>query len=528
MSTYLIPTHLDSKIFNVNNFRNDSGELTIAFADKRYSKLRGYNTFTGTNSFYNIVNISDTNLYVHSGNQTTASITSDGTGSFKQILIDGIDMKLVYAPIDSPNFTGIPTVPEPEITLDTDQIATCHYVRRNISDLIGGAPGLLDTLNEIAIAINNDPEFSATVFNLIALKHNKINSGNRLNAAFIGNGDVTDAKLSFIKNLTEDAHMSITNLQNATTGITYNNGVTTIINAVNINRKQLYLSDTSNTTSFYGSHYYTGTDYFISNGAGSTNSSASTIFRFFSVNPASYIDPVSISIHGLSTTKLTASSIIHANGGLLLANNQVLNLVGNLLVNGITITPTVLSYLADLNQNVASTLNLHTDDISTIKQRITGITYNDSTQTISMKTETAQTSATINDNVSIGGSVIVGSNIIVSGNIICSGAVYSNDMFLRHKVGYIYVNNMSLPVIKSIANTKFAFTNLNLKELLGTTGNGASICVHPYYKVTIVFADTVLFTCDNTNGQDVLYENIIFTQNLSCGSINCFFKNAII
>ena len=92
MSTYLIPTHLDSKIFNVNNFRNDSGELTIAFADSRYSKLRGYNTFTGTNSFYNIVNISDTNLYVHSGNQTTASITSDGTGSVKQILIDGIDI----------------------------------------------------------------------------------------------------------------------------------------------------------------------------------------------------------------------------------------------------------------------------------------------------------------------------------------------------------------------------------------------------------------------------------------------------
>ena len=46
-------------------------------------------------------------------------------------------------------------------------IATESYVTTQVSNLIDSAPGALDTLNELAAAINDDASFSTTVTNLI-------------------------------------------------------------------------------------------------------------------------------------------------------------------------------------------------------------------------------------------------------------------------------------------------------------------------------------------------------------------------
>jgi hypothetical protein len=48
--------------------------------------------------------------------------------------------------------------------------ATKGYVDTAISNLINGAPGTIDTLNEIAIALGNDPDFATTVTNSLASK----------------------------------------------------------------------------------------------------------------------------------------------------------------------------------------------------------------------------------------------------------------------------------------------------------------------------------------------------------------------
>jgi hypothetical protein len=48
--------------------------------------------------------------------------------------------------------------------------ATKGYVDTAISDLINGAPGTIDTLNEIAAALGNDPNFATTVTNSLATK----------------------------------------------------------------------------------------------------------------------------------------------------------------------------------------------------------------------------------------------------------------------------------------------------------------------------------------------------------------------
>ncbi|EPF6809758.1 tail fiber protein [Escherichia coli] len=82
-------------------------------------------------------------------------------------LHDLVDTK---APIDSPHLKGIPTAPTAEQGTNSTQIANAAFVKAAISALINGAPGTLDTLKEIAAAINNDPNFSTTINNALALK----------------------------------------------------------------------------------------------------------------------------------------------------------------------------------------------------------------------------------------------------------------------------------------------------------------------------------------------------------------------
>ncbi|ELT9652365.1 phage tail protein [Escherichia coli] len=75
-----------------------------------------------------------------------------------------------YAPKASPTFTGTPKAPTPAAGNNTTQVATTAFVQAALTALINGAPATLDTLKEIASAINNDPNFSTTINNALALK----------------------------------------------------------------------------------------------------------------------------------------------------------------------------------------------------------------------------------------------------------------------------------------------------------------------------------------------------------------------
>lgn len=75
-----------------------------------------------------------------------------------------------YAQKESPTFTGTPKAPTPAEGNNTTQIATTAFVQAALMALINGAPATLDTLKEIAAAINNDPKFSTTINNALALK----------------------------------------------------------------------------------------------------------------------------------------------------------------------------------------------------------------------------------------------------------------------------------------------------------------------------------------------------------------------
>nr|DAY56460.1 MAG TPA: Baseplate wedge protein [Caudoviricetes sp.] len=75
-----------------------------------------------------------------------------------------------YAQKHNPTFTGEPKAPTPAAGNNTTRIATTEFVQAAITALINGAPATLDTLKEIAAAINNDPKFSTTINNTLALK----------------------------------------------------------------------------------------------------------------------------------------------------------------------------------------------------------------------------------------------------------------------------------------------------------------------------------------------------------------------
>ncbi|EEJ8539166.1 hypothetical protein AI62_002370 [Salmonella enterica subsp. enterica] len=75
-----------------------------------------------------------------------------------------------YAMKESPVLTGTPKTPTPKITATGCEIANAEFVSAKLAQLVGSAPEALDTLNELADALGNDPNFATTVLNKLAGK----------------------------------------------------------------------------------------------------------------------------------------------------------------------------------------------------------------------------------------------------------------------------------------------------------------------------------------------------------------------
>ncbi|EIM2934207.1 phage tail protein [Escherichia coli] len=74
------------------------------------------------------------------------------------------------APIESPSFTGKPQAPTPSDDAVGKEITNVEYVKNLIAKLVNSAPETLDTLNELAKALGDDPNFATTVTNELAGK----------------------------------------------------------------------------------------------------------------------------------------------------------------------------------------------------------------------------------------------------------------------------------------------------------------------------------------------------------------------
>jgi hypothetical protein len=94
-------------------------------------------------------------------------------------------------------------------------IATQSYVDTAIDNLVDGAPGLLDTLNEIAAAINDDANYFTTVANSISEKVAK--SGDTMTGALTLHADPTNALHAATKQYVDQAESDAVDAANSYT-----------------------------------------------------------------------------------------------------------------------------------------------------------------------------------------------------------------------------------------------------------------------------------------------------------------------
>lgn len=155
---------------NPTNFRigNNGGDaITIAHNTRNVGIGTASPTtqlhVIGTGNFSQNLLVNGTGVSLSGHVHSTSDITNFNIGVSG--LVDGI-----YAPLISPALTGTPIAPTAPSGTNTTQIATTAFVRTAISNLVDSAPGTLDTLNELAAALGDDPNFATTVTNSIATK----------------------------------------------------------------------------------------------------------------------------------------------------------------------------------------------------------------------------------------------------------------------------------------------------------------------------------------------------------------------
>jgi hypothetical protein len=101
--------------------------------------------------------------------------TIDSTGTVRRIVGSAPIRSFIELDIDNPS-----TINDIKIGLDLELSNLINYYTKTqtdtlITNLIGNAPALLNTLNELAAALNNDQNYATTIQNQIATKASIIN-----------------------------------------------------------------------------------------------------------------------------------------------------------------------------------------------------------------------------------------------------------------------------------------------------------------------------------------------------------------
>ncbi|MCQ1822156.1 phage tail protein [Escherichia coli] len=98
------------------------------------------------------------------------SETLAATPKAVKVVMDETNKK---APLNSPALTGTPTTPTARQGTNNTQIASTAFVMAAIAALVDSSPDALNTLNELAAALGNDPNFATTMTNALAGKQPK-------------------------------------------------------------------------------------------------------------------------------------------------------------------------------------------------------------------------------------------------------------------------------------------------------------------------------------------------------------------
>lgn len=110
--------------------------------------------------------------YQQSNSDSAADTAFAPSGSIEAINVQNAIQELDSEKTskDSPTLTGVPNAPTADVATNTTQLATTAFVHLLMAAFVDSAPATLDTLNELAAALGDDPNFAMTVTNTLASK----------------------------------------------------------------------------------------------------------------------------------------------------------------------------------------------------------------------------------------------------------------------------------------------------------------------------------------------------------------------
>ena len=165
-------------IVQLSSATNSTSE-TLAATPKAvkaaYDLAAGKAPSNHTHSWEQITNVPVASLTVRGITQLSSATNSTSetlaaTSKAVKVVMDETNKK---APLNSPALTGTPTTPTAPKGTNNTQIASTAYVMAAIAALVDSSPDALNTLNELAAALGNDPNFATTMTNALAGKQPK-------------------------------------------------------------------------------------------------------------------------------------------------------------------------------------------------------------------------------------------------------------------------------------------------------------------------------------------------------------------
>ena len=184
-----------------------TGELAINLADKKL--------YTNNNGSIIELGTLPSSLSVSGDTALTGSLDVTGATTLTDGSVSG-------------DFTVVGTLTVSTHTSGTDA-ASKAYVDTSVSNVIDSSPALLNTLNELAAAINDDADFATTITNSIATKVNKagdtltgdlVMGGNKITSTATPVTDDTLTRKGYVDTILGSATAAATSATNSATSAT--------------------------------------------------------------------------------------------------------------------------------------------------------------------------------------------------------------------------------------------------------------------------------------------------------------------
>jgi len=176
-------------------------DISLINVFAKTDKIKIHSDICGNDASFNNISINDISCNGTFFISTAADISN--------IYVNGGIVDLSYA--------SMVIVPQLSQDNSSNKVATTGYVRNAISHLIDGADPALDTLKEIADFLKDD-QVTDGLLQQLNDKQATLDASNRLDSAFIGNGNITDTVFGHLADVTSAIQTQLDGKQATITG----------------------------------------------------------------------------------------------------------------------------------------------------------------------------------------------------------------------------------------------------------------------------------------------------------------------